>query len=77
MQDTNWVQKQANSSLARLLPRLTERFADQVEGGEWQGYIERLTKHFPRLFVLLHNLYGKEYDFFYQLGLLASRLEIF
>lgn len=68
MQDTNWNQKQAHSSLARLLPLLTERFEDKVEEGEWQGYLERLNRHFPRLFGLLHQLYGKEYDFFYHLS---------
>ena len=30
--------------------------------------IERLSRHFPRLFGLLHQLYGKEYDFFYHLA---------
>jgi len=68
MQDGNWTSKQASSSLARLLPLLTERYAKKVEEGEWQGYIERLTLHFPRLFGLLHQLYGKEYDFFYHLA---------
>lgn len=68
MQDSNWTDKQAKSSLTRLLPLLTERFSDKVEEGEWQGYVERLTLHFPRMFGLLHQLYGKEYDFFYHLA---------
>ena len=68
MQDTNWIQKQANFSLSRLLPLLTEKFSDKVEEGEWQRYIQRLTQHFPRLFGLLYRLYGKEYDFFYHLS---------
>ena len=68
MQDISWTEKQANSSLARLLPLLTERYSEKVEEGEWQGYIERLSRHFPRLFGLLHQLYGKEYDFFYHLA---------
>lgn len=68
MQDINWNQKQAASSLQRLLPLLNERYADKVEEGEWQGYIERLAHNFPRLFGLLHQLYGKEYDFFYHLA---------
>jgi amylosucrase/maltose alpha-D-glucosyltransferase/alpha-amylase len=67
MQDSNWVQKQATSSLQRLLPLLNERYKNKVEEGEWQGYIQRLSQHFPRLFSLLHQLYGKEYDFFYHL----------
>ena len=68
MQDSNWKSKQANSSLVRLLPLLTERYKNKVEEGEWQGYLERLNRHFPRLFGLLHQLYGKEYDFFYHLA---------
>ena len=68
MQDTNLIQKQATSSLQRLLPLLTERYKNKVEEGEWQGYIQRLSHHFPRLFTLLHQLYGKEYDFFYHLA---------
>ncbi len=68
MQDSNWTSKQASSSLARLLPLLSERYANKVEEGEWQGYIERLSRHFPRLFGLLHQLYGIESDFFYHLA---------
>ncbi len=68
MQDNYWHQKQAASSLQRLLPLLTERFSHKVEEGEWQGFIERLNKHIPRLFELLHRLYGKEYDFFFHLS---------
>ncbi len=68
MQDSNWKSKQANSSLVRLLPLLTERYKNKVDEGEWQGYLERLNRHFPRLFGLLHQLYGKEYDFFYHLA---------
>ncbi|MEJ2195127.1 MAG: amylosucrase, partial [Ignavibacteriaceae bacterium] len=30
--------------------------------------VERLSRHFTRLFGLLHQLYGKEYDFFYHLA---------
>ena len=68
MQDISWTLKQANSSLARLLPLLTEKYSERVEDGEWQGYVERLSRHFTRLFGLLHQLYGKEYDFFYHLA---------
>ena len=68
MQVSNWTSKQASSSLSRLLPLLTERYSNKVEEGEWQGYLERLNQHFPRLFGLLHQLYGKEYDFFYHLA---------
>lgn len=68
MQDINWVQKQAASSLQRLFPILNERYKNKVDEGEWQSYIQRLSQHFPTLFSLLHQLYGKEYDFFYHLA---------
>jgi amylosucrase/maltose alpha-D-glucosyltransferase/alpha-amylase len=59
--------KEAHLSLARLLPRLERRFAAKTDEGEWQGYVERLHQHFPRLFCLLYHLYGQRYDFFYHL----------
>jgi amylosucrase/maltose alpha-D-glucosyltransferase/alpha-amylase len=68
MQDTSWIQKQATYSLQRLLPLLNERYSAKVDEVEWQNYIQRLTLNFPRLFNLLHELYGKEYDFFYYLS---------
>jgi amylosucrase len=67
MQDNIWTEKQAASSLNRILPILDARFSDKIDDGEWQVYIQRLKKHFPRLFGLLYHLYGKEYDFFYHL----------
>ncbi len=57
----------ADETLRRLVPRLEERFAFRVEEGEWEGYLQRVYTHFPRLFALLHGLYGHEYDFFYYL----------
>ena len=67
MQDTIWINKQADSSLQRILPLLAERYANKVEEGEWQGYIQSLKKYFPHLFGLLHQLYGSQYDFFFHL----------
>ncbi len=55
------------SSLRRLLPRIEQRFRSQVEPVEWEAYVERLKRHFPRLFERLFALYGQEYDFFYHL----------
>jgi amylosucrase/maltose alpha-D-glucosyltransferase/alpha-amylase len=60
-------EKRSATSLSRLLPRLEERFSDRVEDVEWQGYIQRIKIHFPRLFRLLYQLYGNQYDFFYHL----------
>ena len=59
--------KEIQTSLSRLMPRLEARFADKVDQGDWHGYVQRIHTHFPRLFKLLFQLYGKQYDFFYHL----------
>ena len=77
MNDQPWLKTHAATSLNRLLPRLESRFADQVDDDEWEGYLNRLKNHFPRLFSGLHALYGKHYDFFYHLeSILASATEM-
>lgn len=60
-------EKLSATSLSRLLPRLSERFASRIDKDEWQGYIERMKIHFPDLFRLLYQLYSDRYDFFYHL----------
>lgn len=67
MSDTALVDKYTEESLRRLIPRLEAKFACSVDEGEWQAYVQRINTHFPRLFKLLHRLYGREYDFFYYL----------
>ncbi|WP_462321383.1 alpha-amylase family glycosyl hydrolase [Halochromatium sp.] len=75
--DEHWVREQADRSLARLLPRLEQRFSGDVEEVEWLGYRERLERHFPRLFKRLYGLYGGYYDFFYHLeSIVASATEM-
>jgi len=65
--DPFWLKKQSDTTLRRLLPRLEHRFKDQVVAAEWEGYLERLKRHFPNLFEKLYALYGSHYDFFYHL----------
>ncbi len=67
MNHTAILERHSNESLSRLIPRLEARFAGEVDEGEWQAYLQRIKTHFPRLFKLLHRLYGGEYDFFYYL----------
>lgn len=75
--DEHWVREQADRSLARLLPRLEQRFSNAVDEVEWLGYRERLERHFPRLFKRLYGLYGGYYDFFYHLeSIVASATEM-
>jgi len=77
MADSGWTQQQSALSLKRLLPRLEQRFAAQLEAAEWQGFRQRLKQHFPRVFATLHELYGTQYDFFYHLeGILGSATEM-
>ncbi|MBK5932229.1 alpha-amylase family glycosyl hydrolase [Halochromatium salexigens] len=75
--DEQWVREQADRSLARLLPRLEQRFSGAADEVEWLGYRERLERHFPRLFKRLYGLYGGYYDFFYHLeSIVASATEM-
>ena len=67
-----WLDRHTKASLARLLPRLEARFAARVEADQWQGYLQRVHAHFPRLFGLLYRLYGHHYDFFYHLDNILS-----
>jgi len=74
--DNTWHEEQAAASLHRLLPRLEARFQAQISSDEWQGFVHRLKTHFPQLFRGLHQLYGKQYDFFYHLeSILACATE--
>ena len=54
-------------SLRRLMPRIDERFHDQIDSADWQVFASRLNAHFPDLFRLLIELHGSRYDFFYHL----------
>ncbi|MGD8319280.1 MAG: amylosucrase [Gemmatimonadota bacterium] len=73
----DWIQEHSASSLARLLPRMEARFAGETDPAEWEAYVDRLRRHFPRLFGRLHALYGGQYDFFYHLeSILASATEM-
>jgi amylosucrase/maltose alpha-D-glucosyltransferase/alpha-amylase len=67
MNDTALLERHSDETLRRLLPRLEARFASNLDAGEWQAYVQRIHCHFPRLFRLLHHVYGREYDFFYYL----------
>jgi amylosucrase/maltose alpha-D-glucosyltransferase/alpha-amylase len=75
--DEPWLREQAEQSLERLLPRLENRFRGAVDEVEWIAFVERLERHFPRLFKRLYGLYGRQYDFFYHLeSILASAAEM-
>jgi amylosucrase/maltose alpha-D-glucosyltransferase/alpha-amylase len=75
--DGTWLAEQSAASLGRLLPRIEARFAGQTDPVEWQAYVDRMKRHFPRLFAPLHGLYGHLYDFFYHLeSIMVSATEM-
>ena len=72
-----WLKHESEASLKRLLPRIESKFVDQTDAVEWEMYIHRLKRHFPRLFTHLYQLYGNKYDFFYHLeSILSSATEM-
>src|SRR5258707_10420242 len=64
IQSANWIDSQAQLSLQRLSPLVQATFAPE---DDWAAFHTRLVAHFPRLFRLLYELYGQQYDFFYHL----------
>lgn len=69
MSDSVWVREQAARSLQRLWPRLATTLGNEAtaQPAAWSAFHDRLEREWPRLFGLLHRLYGSEYDFFYHL----------
>jgi amylosucrase len=74
--DDRWLERQAQITLNRLLPRLDERFRSitGIDPEGWGSFCLRLKTNFPRLFRLLYTLYGNQYDFFYHLEDLLYRM---
>ncbi len=68
MGESERVRQQAAQSLVRLLPRIQASF--HSAGGtemDWNAFEARLRREWERLFGLLIQLYGQQYDFFYHL----------
>ncbi len=63
----SWLNKEADYSLRRILPRLKSHFRDQIESAEWEVFERRLQQNFNNFFYGFHRLYHKEYDFFFYL----------
>jgi len=66
LSDAVWYEAQSRRTLARLLPRLADRYR-AMTADQWLAFTQRLAAHFPRLFKLLHGVYSEQYDFFYYL----------
>ncbi len=60
----------------RLRPRLVSHFTAYAaqNPAEWQEFLSRLDQHFGRLFDLLIQLYGHNYDFYYYVESLLDSL---
>jgi amylosucrase len=69
MSEGDWVRSQAELTHRRIVARLRNDFAvaRAVEPEHWASFERRLATQWPRLFALLLQLYGKQYDFFYHL----------
>jgi amylosucrase len=67
MLDIDKLPHATHLTLNRLLPRLEQDYAAAFPAGEWDTFRRRLDAHFPNLFRLLLELYGQQYDFYYQL----------
>ena len=79
MSDNNdWISRHAEKTLMRLLPRVRAAMGpmDARYDQMWEGFEQRLRQHWERLFRVLLQLYGWQYDFFYhleQILVMASR----
>ncbi len=76
VQRSSELQWKARRSLERLLPRVEMRFSEYAQKNpqDWQAFKQRLEENFERLFVILLELYGDQYDFFYHLEELIGML---
>ena len=70
------TKSEAQKSLERLLPQLSDRFSDfkETHPEDWSQYLERIRENFYTLFRILVDLYGARYDFFYYLETLLVEI---
>jgi amylosucrase len=70
------VAHQARRSMERLRSRLETTFFDYIQENpqDWWDFSQRLDRHFESLFGILVQVYGHQYDFFYQLESLLHLL---
>ncbi len=66
----------ATRSLERIWPRIQQDFAPfrDEQPDPWQMFETRLRREWPRLFGLLFELYGQQYDFFYHIEQLVGAM---
>jgi amylosucrase len=66
----------ATRSLERIWPRIQHDFAPfhDEHPDAWHAFECRLRREWPRLFGLLYELYGQQYDFFYHIEQLIGAM---
>ena len=76
MQDENWLIRETQRTLTRLMPRLEANFKAEIAADpkNWRVFTQRLQAHFPNLFRLYLQLYMGEYDLYYHLEQLTQTL---
>ncbi len=69
MTSIDWIPRQAEKSLERLIPRIRSKLGPENETHTqlWDAFETRLRREWEQLFRLLVQLYGWQYDFFYHL----------
>ncbi|MFP4667310.1 MAG: alpha-amylase family glycosyl hydrolase [Desulfobacterales bacterium] len=67
--EKDWIPRHAQKSLERLLPRVRAAMGPRDEKHDllWEKFENRTRENWERLFRLLFQLYGWQYDFFYHL----------
>ena len=63
------IEREANRSLNRILPRVEEILKPEIKKDRpgWKQFSSRLYRNFPTLFALYADVYSDRYDFFFYL----------
>ncbi len=72
MFEQNSLQREAQRTFTRILPRLESEFAAMLATDAWTLFRQRLEAHFDNLFELFFMLYGDRYDFLFHLERLLA-----
>jgi len=69
MAENNYLERESNRTLKRILPRLQQRFRVEIDQDThgWQDFTKRLTRNFQILFSQYLELYQGQYDLFFHL----------
>lgn len=76
MTDHTWIPAAAQKTLNRVMPRMEQYYAEAIaeKPDDWDAFRTRLEREWERLFALLFQIYGWQYDFFYTLEQIIDML---